>query len=190
MKRDTPIYNEMYTADRAVRPHYAAFAQWLAETAPERIAQNRQAADLLFHRVGITFAVYGESAGRERLIPFDIIPHVIPGPTWDRLATGLRQRVKALNLFLHDIYHGQEILRAGRVPRDKIEGHPQFRRERIGFDVVKDANGEYYVLEDNLRTPSGVSYMLEDCKMMMRLFPELFAQQHIRPVEHYPDLLV
>jgi uncharacterized circularly permuted ATP-grasp superfamily protein len=200
-------YNEMYedAADGAqrARPHYRPFAEWLTQTPPEKIAQNRQAADLLFHRVGITFAVYGESAGRERLIPFDIIPHVIPGDTWDRLSAGLRQRVKALNLFLHDIYHGQEILRAGRVPREQIEGHPQFRREMVGIDVpggiyahitgvdlVKDANGEYYVLEDNLRTPSGVSYMLEDRKMMMRLFPELFAQQRIRPVDHYPDLLL
>ncbi len=200
-------YNEMYedaeNGEPRARPHYQPFADWLAQTPAEKIAQNRQAADLLFHRVGITFAVYGESAGRERLIPFDIIPHVIPGATWDRLATGLRQRVKALNLFLHDIYHGQEILRAGRVPRDKIERHPQFRREMIGLDVpggiyahitgvdlVKDASGEYYVLEDNLRTPSGVSYMLEDRKMMMRLFPELFAQQQIRPIDHYPDLLL
>ena len=200
-------YNEMYEdiADgtQRARPHYQPFAEWLTETPPEKIAQNRQAADLLFHRVGITFAVYGESAGRERLIPFDIIPHVIPGATWDRLAAGLRQRVKALNLFLHDIYHGQEILRAGRVPRETIEGNAQFRREMIGVDVpggiyahltgvdlVKDASGDYYVLEDNLRTPSGVSYMLEDRKMMMRLFPELFAQQHIRPIDHYPDLLL
>jgi len=200
-------YNEMYedSADGELRAraHYQPFADWLAQTPPEKIAQNRQAADLLLHRVGITFAVYGESAGRERLIPFDIIPHVIPGATWDRLEAGLRQRVKALNLFLHDIYHEQEILRAGRVPRAKIESHPQFRREMIGLDVpggiyahiagvdlVKDASGEYYVLEDNLRTPSGVSYMLEDRKMMMRLFPELFAQQHIRPIDHYPDLLL
>src|SRR5512141_1656134 len=127
MKRDTPIYNEMYTDERSVRPHYAAFAQWLAETAPERIAQNRQAADLLFHRVGITFAVYGEASGTERLIPFDIVPHVIPGAQWELLSRGLRQRVLALNRFLHDIYHGQEILHAEVIPAERVQRNAQFR---------------------------------------------------------------
>ncbi|MGZ5078776.1 MAG: circularly permuted type 2 ATP-grasp protein [Usitatibacter sp.] len=199
----TPTFNEMFTADRAVRPHYAAFAEWLAETPPARIAQNRQAADLLFHRVGLTFAVYGEASGTERLIPFDIVPHVIPGAEWDKIARGLRQRVGALNRFLHDIYHRQEIILAGKIPADQIEKNSQFRPEMIGVDVpggvyahvagvdiVRHSDGEYYVLEDNLRTPSGVSYMLENRKMMMRLFPELFAQQLIRPVDHYPDLLL
>ncbi len=197
------LYNEMFDADRAVRPHYAAFAEWLAETPPSRIAQNRHAADLLFHRVGITFAVYGEASGTERLIPFDIVPHVIPGEQWEQIARGLRQRVTALNRFLHDIYHAQEIVQAGKIPGDQVNQNAQFRREMIGVDVpggvyahvagvdlVRHSDGEYYVLEDNLRTPSGVSYMLENRKMMMRLFPELFAQQRIRPVDHYPDLLL
>jgi uncharacterized circularly permuted ATP-grasp superfamily protein len=197
------IYNEMFDAERAVRPHYAAFADWLDTTPPARIAQNRHAAELLFHRVGITFAVYGEASGTERLIPFDIIPHVIPGDGWEKLAQGLRQRVTALNRFLHDIYHDQEIVRAGKVPLERIERNAQFRREMVGIDVpggvyahvagvdlVKHSDGEHYVLEDNLRTPSGVSYMLENRKMMMRLFPELFANQTIRPVDHYPDLLL
>ncbi len=199
----TEYYNEMYAGDRSVRPHYAAFADWLRETPAERIAQNRHAADLLFHRVGITFAVYGEASGTERLIPFDIVPHVIRGPDWDLLSRGLAQRVSALNRFLHDIYHDQEILGAGRIPREQIEGNSQFRPEMIGVDlpggvyahvagvdIVRNGNGQYYVLEDNLRTPSGVSYMLENRKMMMRLFPELFAQQNIRPVDHNPDLLL
>ncbi|MGE0357942.1 MAG: circularly permuted type 2 ATP-grasp protein [Burkholderiales bacterium] len=199
----TPPYNEMFAADGSVRGHYGPFAEWLRETPPERIAQNRQAADLLFHRVGITFAVYGEASGTERLIPFDIVPHVIPGATWERLAAGLRQRVTALNRFLHDIYHDQEIVRAGKIARAEIESNSQFRPEMVGVDVpggiyahvagvdlVRNADGEYYVLEDNLRTPSGVSYMLENRKMMMRLFPELFALQSIRPVDHYPDLLL
>lgn len=198
-----PLYNEMFTEDRSVRPHYEAFADWLAETPPARIAQNRHAADLLFHRVGITFAVYGEASGTERLIPFDIVPHVIPAAQWEKLARGLRQRVGALNRFLHDIYHRQEILEAGRIPADQVRNNAQFRHEMVdvdvpggvyahvaGVDIVKHSDGEYYVLEDNLRTPSGVSYMLENRKMMMRLFPELFAQQRIRPVDHYPDLLV
>ncbi|HEX7466477.1 MAG TPA: circularly permuted type 2 ATP-grasp protein [Usitatibacter sp.] len=197
------LYNEMFDADRSVRGHYAAFAEWLAETPPSRIAQNRHAADLLFHRVGITFAVYGEASGTERLIPFDIVPHVIPGAQWQRIARGLKQRVTALNRFLHDIYHAQEIVKAGKVPSDQVNRNAQFRQEMVGVDVpggvyahvagvdlVKHADGEYYVLEDNLRTPSGVSYMLENRKMMMRLFPELFAQQRIRPVDHYPDLLL
>jgi uncharacterized circularly permuted ATP-grasp superfamily protein len=197
------LYNEMFDADRRVRSHYAAFSDWLRETPAARIAQNRHAADLLFHRVGITFAVYGEASGTERLIPFDIVPHVIPGAQWERLARGLRQRALALNRFLHDIYHGQEIIRAGRIPAETVNQNAQFRPEMVGVDVpggvyahiagvdlVKHNDGEYYVLEDNLRTPSGVSYMLENRKMMMRLFPELFAQQNIRPVDHYPDLLL
>ena len=203
MQRATRIHNEMYTDDRTVRPHYAPFHDWLADTPPQRIAQNRHAADLLFHRVGITFAVYGEASGTERLIPFDIVPHVIPGAEWDRLARGLRQRAAALNRFLHDIYHDQEILRAGLIPAEQVQRNAQFRSEMVGVDVpggvyahvagvdlVKHSDGEYYVLEDNLRTPSGVSYMLENRKMMMRLFPELFAHQAIRPVDHYPDLLL
>ena len=198
-----PLYNEMFDADRSVRSHYSAFAEWLAETPQSRIAQNRHAADLLFHRVGITFAVYGEASGTERLIPFDIVPHVIPAAQWDTLGRGLRQRVTALNRFLHDIYHGQEIIQAGKIPAEQVNQNPQFRREMVGVDVpggvyahvagvdlVRHSDGEYYVLEDNLRTPSGVSYMLENRKMMMRLFPELFAQQMIRPVDHYPDLLL
>ncbi|HEX4857434.1 MAG TPA: circularly permuted type 2 ATP-grasp protein [Usitatibacteraceae bacterium] len=198
-----PAYDEMHAPDGSVRPQYAPFARWLAETSPEKIAQNRQAADLLFHRVGITFAVYGESSGSERLIPFDIVPHVIPGRKWEDIAAGLRQRIRALNAFLQDVYHGQEILKAGMVPTEMVLQNSQFRPEMMhvdvpggiyahiaGIDLVKDADGEYYVLEDNLRTPSGVSYLLENRKMMMRLFPELFAAQRIRPVDHYPDLLL
>ncbi len=197
------FFNEMYQDDGKPRAHYQAFGDWLVNTPPEKITQNRQAADLLFHRVGITFAVYGEATGTERLIPFDIVPHVIPGEQWERVSKGLKQRVTALNAFLHDIYHEQNILRAGKVPANKVIENSQFRPEMIGIDVpggiyahvagidlVKDSDGEYYVLEDNLRTPSGVSYLLENRKMMMRLFPELFAQQRVRPVDHYPDLLL
>src|SRR3954462_12021053 len=122
-------YNERSTEAGEVRPHYRAFAEWLRETPPARVAQNRQAADLLFHRVGITFAVYGESSGTERLIPFDIVPHVIPGAAWEKLAAGLRQRVTALNRFLHDIYHGQDIVKAGKVPSAQVNDNAQFRRE-------------------------------------------------------------
>ena len=177
------------------------------------MAAKRIEADLLFRRVGITFAVHGESAtpdgdddaqlSTERLIPFDIIPRVITSAEWRHLARGLTQRVRALNAFLADVYHGQEILRAGRIPPEPVLRNPQYRPEMhgvnvpggiyahiAGIDVVRAGEGEFYVLEDNLRVPSGVSYMLEDRKMMMRLFPELFAQHAVAPVEHYPDLLL
>ncbi|HWU83714.1 MAG TPA: circularly permuted type 2 ATP-grasp protein [Rhodocyclaceae bacterium] len=198
-----PAYDEMYDADRSIRPHYESLARWLAETPPEVVERKREEADLAFHRVGITFTVYGEDSGKERLIPFDLLPRIIPAHEWRVMEAGLRQRVRALNAFLHDIYHDQEILKAGRIPPEQVLGNPLFRHEMIGvdlpgriyvhvagIDIVRAGAGEYYVLEDNLRTPSGVSYMLEDRKMMMRLVPELFSRQPIAPVEHYPDLLL
>ena len=199
----TRAYDEMYDASGQVRPPYRVLADWLSALAPERIAQDRHTADLLFHKVGITFAVYGEGASTERLIPFDLVPHIIPGARWDVLEKGLKQRVNALNQFLCDVYHGREILRAGRIPSEQVLGNSQYRAEMVGvevpggiyshiagIDVVKGGDGEYYVLEDNLRTPSGVSYMLENRRMLMRLYPELFGRQQVRPVEHYPDLLL
>ncbi len=203
----TTFYNEMYDSVGALRPHYCAYADWLAATPPERIARKRAEADIAFHRVGITFAVYGDESsqdqGKERLIPFDIIPRVIPAADWLALHSGLRQRVKALNAFLHDIYHGQDILRAGLIPREQVLNNAQFRPEMMGVDVpsgiyahiagvdlVRAGEGEFYVLEDNLRVPSGVSYMIEDRKMMMRLFPELFSRHKVAPVQHYPDMLL
>lgn len=200
-------FDEMNDAQGRVRESYANFAQWMATTPPEVIARKRAEADLAFHRVGITFAVYGEDEGKERLIPFDIVPRIISAKEWQRVESGLRQRVKALNAFIHDVYHDQEIIKAGRIPAQQILANSQFRKEMIGVDVpgniyahiagvdlvradTANVSGEYFVLEDNLRTPSGVSYMLEDRKMMMRLFPELFARQAIAPVEHYPDMLL
>jgi uncharacterized circularly permuted ATP-grasp superfamily protein len=196
-------YDEMYAADGTVRESYRNYSDWLRGTPDDVIARKREEADLAFHRVGITFAVYGEDSGQERLIPFDIVPRIIPSDEWARMADGLRQRVRALNAFLHDVYHGQEILKAGRIPAAQVLGNLQFRQEMVGVavpeqiyahiagvDLVRAGEGEYYVLEDNLRTPSGVSYMLEDRKMMMRLFPELFARQRVAAVEHYPDLLL
>jgi len=198
-----PPYDEMRTAEGEVRPHYRAFADWLDRTAADRIAQKRGEAERAFHRVGITFAVYGEESGIERLIPFDLVPRIIPADEWDTLESGLRQRMRALNAFLHDVYHEQTILKAGVVPAQRVLGNAQYRPEMVGMnvpggiyahiagvDVVRAGGGEYYVLEDNLRVPSGVSYMLENRKMMMRLFPELFATRLIRPIQHYPDLLV
>jgi uncharacterized circularly permuted ATP-grasp superfamily protein len=196
-------FDEMRTAAGAVRPHFRQIAEWLKRTPAKRVAEKRREADLLFHRVGITFAVYGDAAGAERLIPFDTIPRIIPKAEWDELAKGLKQRVAALNRFLHDIYHGQEILKQGAIPPEQVLGNAGFQKEMrgldlpnavysnvAGIDLVRHSDGKYYVLEDNLRTPSGVSYMIENRKMMMRLFPELFERQTVLPVEHYPSMLL
>ena len=197
------FFDEMTDRAGGVRPHYGAFSAWLAEQSAESMARKRAEADLKFRKVGITFAVYGDESGTERTIPFDVIPRVIPAAEWHALEAGLEQRVRALNMFLKDIYHGQEIIKAGVVPRDQIENNAQFRPQMqgvkvandiyahiAGIDVVRAGAGEFYVLEDNLRVPSGVSYMLEDRKMMMRLFPELFARYRVAPVAHYPDMLL
>ena len=196
-------YDEMYDAAGETRPHYQALARWLSELPPDRLAEKRREADLLFHRVGITFAVYGDEDGTERLIPFDTVPRIIPRVEWRLLEQGLRQRVTALNRFLHDIYHGQEILRAGVIPAEQVLTHDAYQVAMAGLDlphqvychiagvdIVRNDDGQYYVLEDNLRTPSGVSYMLENRRMMMRLFPELFGHYNVAPVEHYPQLLL
>ncbi len=189
------------------RSHYQQFAQWLSQQGEQYLSARREEADLMFRRVGITFAVYGESAGTERTIPFDIVPRIFPASEWSRLEAGLRQRVMALNMFLHDVYHEQHILKAGVIPKEQVLNNAQFRPEMIGVDVPMNTyahiagidivrathgenTGEFFVLEDNLRVPSGVSYMLENRKMMMRLFPELFAQHRVAPVAHYPDLLL
>jgi uncharacterized circularly permuted ATP-grasp superfamily protein len=200
-------FDEMHCADGSVREHYGEFGRWLSEQSADTMRNKRAEADLVFRRVGITFAVYGdkdeEGDGTERLIPFDVIPRVIPAAEWRQLEAGLRQRVRALNRYIHDVYHGQDIVRAGRIPADEVFRNSQYRPEMHGVDVVGDiythiagidvvraGAGEFYVLEDNLRVPSGVSYMLENRKMMMRLFPDLFVRNRIAPVAHYPDLLL
>jgi len=197
------FYDEMYDARGKVRPHYKEFARWLAATPPEQLALRRREADLLFHRAGITFTLYGDDQGTERLIPFDTIPRSIPASEWRMVEQGCIQRVKALNMFLSDLYHDQRIIKAGLIPAEQVlanecyqiamQGlnlHRDIYSHISGVDLVRDGDGTYYVLEDNLRTPSGVSYMLEDRKMMMRLFPELFATQRIAPIDHYPGLLL
>ncbi|MFJ2991029.1 circularly permuted type 2 ATP-grasp protein [Pandoraea sp. NPDC087047] len=199
-------YNEMASITGATRAHYRRFDDWLKCQPDDVLHHKRAEADLAFRRVGITFAVYGNEAGTERLIPFDLIPRIIPAHEWQTLQTGLRQRVEALNRFIHDVYHEQNILRAGVIPAEQVLKNAQYRPEMQGVDVPGDIyshiagvdvvragtgdDGVFYVLEDNLRVPSGVSYMLENRKMMMRLFPELFARNRIAPVEHYPDLLL
>jgi uncharacterized circularly permuted ATP-grasp superfamily protein len=201
--RKMQIYDEM-RHEETVRAHYARFSRWLSTQSPETITRKRAEADLLFRRVGITFAVNGDLSGTERLIPFDMIPRIIPGDEWRKLEAGLRQRVRALNMFIRDVYHDHDIVRAGKIPAEQVYTNAQYRPEMqgvsvpldvyahvAGVDVVRAGDaGEFYVLEDNLRVPSGVSYMLENRKMMMRLFPELFVQNRIAPVAHYPDLLL
>jgi uncharacterized circularly permuted ATP-grasp superfamily protein len=213
MRQFDEMYSRLPTAGHAgeVRQHYEAYARWLNTQAPQAMAARREEAEMIFRRVGITFAVYGDKdedgSGTERLIPFDLIPRVIAAQEWKSMEAGLVQRVTALNRFIHDVYHDQDILKAGVIPREQIEHNAQFRPEMAGVDVPNQiyshisgidivrapdstGKGEYYVLEDNLRVPSGVSYMLEDRKMMMRLFPELFSQHRVAPVAHYPDLLL
>ena len=199
------FYDEMHNTlgSGEVREHYQPMDSWLGEQTAEHLANKRQQADLMFHKLGITFAVYGEETGTERLIPFDIIPRVFPKSEWQALEKGLRQRVLTLNLFLHDVYHEQKIIKAGIIPAERIFANAQYRPEMQGVDVarqvyshisgvdiVRAGEGEFYVLEDNLRVPSGVSYMMEDRKMMMRLFPDLFSKYKVAPVAHYPDLLL
>ncbi len=204
-------YDEMSTADGALRAPYRQYHSWLDRQSPETMHNKRAEADLVFRRVGITFAVYGDKdedgSGTERLIPFDVIPRILTAAEWRMLEAGLRQRVRALNLFVHDVYHEQAILKAGKVPAEQVLKNSQYRPEMQGVDVAQniyshiagidlvragDAQGEgvFYVLEDNLRVPSGVSYMLENRKMMMRLFPELFSLHRVAPVAHYPDVLL
>ena len=197
------FYDEMHGPGGEILAHYRDYAAWLAGMPANRIEQKRHEAEVMFHRVGITFAVYGDGGGSERLIPFDIIPRIIPAAEWTILEAGLKQRVHALNLFLHDIYHDQAILKAKVIEPEKVLANGQYRAVMrglnipggvyahiAGIDIVRAGSGEFYVLEDNLRVPSGVSYMVENRKMMMRLFPELFGAQPIAPVEHYPDLLL
>ncbi|MDO9419280.1 MAG: circularly permuted type 2 ATP-grasp protein [Herminiimonas sp.] len=198
------FFDEMYTdGAKNVRDHYQEFEAWLATQSAATVARKRAEADLIFRRVGITFAVYGNEAGTERVIPFDIIPRMITAKEWAHMEAGLVQRVRTLNMFIHDIYHDQNIVKAGIIPPEQIFRNAQYRPEMqgisvasdiyahiAGVDIVRAGQGEFYVLEDNLRVPSGVSYMLEDRKMMMRLFPELFARHQIAPVEHYPDMLL
>jgi uncharacterized circularly permuted ATP-grasp superfamily protein len=196
-------FDEMFGPDGALRPAYKELALWLKETPPDALEYRRKEAELLFRRIGITFAVYGDAEAQERLIPFDVVPRIISAREWTLLEKGLKQRVKALNLFLRDIYHGRDILRANIIPDDLIFQNPVFRPEMngqdvphdiyvhiAGVDIVRVDAEQFYVLEDNARTPSGVSYMLENREIMMRLFPDLFARHRVAPVENYPDVLL
>ena len=200
-----PCYDEMHgwSGKADVRDVYEPIQRWLDESPPELLEARRRQAEILFRRIGITFAVYGADEATERLIPFDIVPRVISQAEWAKLERGLTQRVKALNLFLADLYGPQECLRAGVVPEDLIWRNPHFRLEAVrrppphgvyvhvaGIDVVRTGENDFHVLEDNVRTPSGVSYMLENREAMLRLFPELLERQRVAPVETYTDALL
>ncbi len=196
----TAAFDEMILDDGRPRPGLEALVGWMLE-APRATLKLRQAdANVLFRRIGITFAVYGEGGDPERLIPFDIVPRVLLAREWAFLARGLEQRVKALNRFLDDVYHDGEIIAAGKVPERLVLLNKAYQPEMRGFDVpgrvythiagidvVRTGPEDFYVLEDNTRTPSGVSYMLQNREVMMRLFPDLFNRHRIAPVEHYPD---
>ncbi len=199
----TLAFDEMKALDGAVRPPYEQLNAWLTSISPDILDHRRREAELLFRRIGITFAVYGDADATERLIPFDVLPRILAAKEWDLVRRGLEQRVKTINAYIKDVYTHREILKAGIVPEDLVFQNPVFRPEMngqnvphdiyvhvAGIDIVRIDADTFYVLEDNARTPSGVSYMLENREIMLRLFPELFSRHRIAPVENYPDELL
>jgi uncharacterized circularly permuted ATP-grasp superfamily protein len=197
------FFDEMVDGQGQVRPHYKQFREFFQTLTKKDFENKRQSVDLAFLRQGITFNVYGDSAGAEKIFPFDLLPRIIPATEWERLERGLIQRITALNLFLHDIYHGQKILSDGIIPPFYVLSGKHFRREFVNFnvprdiyihicgaDLIRDNKGNYMVLEDNGRCPSGVSYVLENRRSMKRTFPVMFERAGVRPVEHYPQELL
>ncbi len=195
-------FDEMLKADGTVRAAYHGFFEWYNRQDAGLMRRKGQEAESFFRKTGITFNVYGEDAGEERLIPFDMIPRIITAGEWRKAVKGIEQRVRALNAFLHDIYHRQEIIRAGRVPQSLISKNAAFLPQMmglippggvythiVGIDLVRTGPEEFVVLEDNARTPSGVSYMLENRETMMAMFPELFTAMDVQPVQDYPRRL-
>ena len=195
-------YDEMHDPDGTVRPAYAGFCNWYDAQDRDWLKKQDVEAERFFRRTGITFNVYGDDAAEERLIPFDMIPRIITANEWRKLSRGIEQRVRALNAFLHDLYHRQEIVRAGRFPERLLRDNEAFLPQMAGFtppgdvythvvgiDLVRTGPDEFMVLEDNARTPSGVSYMLENRETMMAMFPELISRVPVRPVSDYPRRL-
>jgi uncharacterized circularly permuted ATP-grasp superfamily protein len=197
------FFDEMMDGNGEIRPHYRNFGSLFQSLKHEEFQDKRHSVDLAFLRQGITFNVYGDSQGMERIFPFDLIPRIIPAKEWEHLERGLVQRITALNLFLRDVYHEQKIVKDGVIPPFYILSGKHFRREFVNFNVPKDiyihvcgtdlirgADGAYMVLEDNGRCPSGVSYVLENRRAMKRSFPDLFERIGVRPVDHYPQELL
>ena len=197
------FFDEVFAQDRSVRPHYRKLIKRFGALSPEDLEMRRQMADVSFLNQGITFTVYSDNQGTERIFPFDLIPRIIPATEWKLIEAGLVQRITALNMFLHDLYHEQRIIREGIIPRSYINGAKHFRPEFMNFnvprniyihvcgsDLVRDGTGQYHVLEDNGRCPSGVSYLLENRQTLKRVFPALFETYGVRPVEDYPQELL
>lgn len=197
------FFDEMFEPGGAVRPHYQTLHHYLCRLEPGALEERRRAADQAFLHQGITFTVYDGAEGLERIFPFDVIPRIIPAAEWAVIERGLIQRVAALNHFLRDVYDRQFIIAEGKVPAELVFSSAHFRREMLGItpprgiyihvagcDLVRDRDGTYYVLEDNVRSPSGVSYMLENRQIMKRTFADLFARHSVQPVEHYTQELV
>ncbi|MCW8873874.1 MAG: circularly permuted type 2 ATP-grasp protein, partial [Xanthomonadales bacterium] len=198
------IFDEMWGDAGAgglanMRSPYQDYGHWFDREDPKRIHRKAGQAEAFFRKTGITFNVYGTEEADERLIPFDVVPRILSAREWRRLSRGIEQRVRALNAFLHDIYHRQEILRAGRIPVELIAHNDAFLPQMVGVeppggiythivgtDIVRTGQDEFFVLEDNARTPSGVSYMLENRETMLQMFPELFSRIPVRPVSTYP----
>jgi uncharacterized circularly permuted ATP-grasp superfamily protein len=197
------FFDEMLEPGGDMRPHYAKFREMFQSLTAKEFDLKRESVDLAFLRQGITFNVYGDSAGTEKIFPFDLVPRIIPAKEWEFLESGLIQRITALNLFLHDIYHEQKILKDGVIPAHYVLSGKHFRREFVNFevpkgiyihvcgtDLIRDDQGNYLVLEDNGRCPSGVSYVLENRRALKRSFPQMFESIGVRPVEHYPQELL
>ena len=198
----TDFFDEMHNPDGSFRTAYSEIGQWIGEEDVARLRAKQREAEEVFRLTGITFNVYGQADAEERLIPFDIIPRVISSSEWQKLSRGIEQRVRAINAFLHDIYHRQEIVRAGRLPAEMVIGNEAFLPQMlgvsppgrvythiVGIDLVRTGPDEFYVLEDNARTPSGVSYMLENRETMLKMFPELFSKTRVQRVSDYPTNL-
>ena len=193
------VFDEMFGDSSTPRLPYEVYSRWLGGENLVELQKKSKEAEAVFRRTGITFNVYGDSEKDERLIPFDIVPRILSGVEWRRLKQGLEQRVRALNAFIHDVYHKQEIFKAGWLPLSLIDSNQAFIPEMIGFtppggvythiagiDLVRTQENEFYVLEDNVRTPSGVSYMLENRETMLEIFPELFSINKVKSVTEYP----
>jgi uncharacterized circularly permuted ATP-grasp superfamily protein len=202
MNQDRIHFDEMLLNSDGVRAPYQEYQKWFSNEDPNRLIKKSKEAEAFFRRTGITFNVYGQADAQERLIPFDLIPRIISNREWTRLSKGIEQRVRAINAFLHDIYNRQEILRAGIIPIDLIAKNEAFLPQMMGFtppggvythivgtDIVRTGEDDFFVLEDNARTPSGVSYMLENRETMLQMFPELFTQNKVKPVSNYPKNL-